>query len=101
QRLRDLHLARCPEAAGPRRDLCQMPLLSWSMASAWQATPDLRLLGTSASILRLGLVAPDGAGPASSRRSRDPLGFAAVPEDVAVVDACGGRDPGGPRLGYC
>ena len=24
------------------------------MASAWQATPDLRLLGTSASILRLG-----------------------------------------------
>ena len=148
QRLRDLHLARCPEAAGPRRDLCQMPLLSWSMASAWQATPDLRLLGTSASILRLGpgdvspavrhrddlstvtsgpdsdldtrsgaaaalrgdrpdlaeclgLVAPDGAGPASSRQSRDPLGFAAVPEDVAVVDACGGRDPGGPRLGYC
>ena len=133
---------------GARRDLCQMSLLSWSMASAWQATPDLRLLGTSASILRLdpgdvspavrhrddlstvasgpdsdldtrsgaaaalrgdrpdlaeclGLVAPDGAGPASSRRSRDPLGFAAVPEDVAVVDACGGRDPGGPRLGYC
>ena len=54
QRLRDLHLAQCPEAAGPCRDLCQMPLLSWSMASAWQATPDLRLLGTSASILRLG-----------------------------------------------
>ena len=43
----------------------------------------------------LGLVAPDGAGPASFRRGRDPLGFAAVPEDVAVVDACGGRDPGG------
>src|SRR5271166_384585 len=148
QRLRDLHLARCPEATGPCRDLCQMPLLSWSMASAWQATPDLRLLGTSASILRLGpgdvspavrhrddlstvasgpdsdldtrsgaaaalrgdrpdlaeclgLVAPDGAGPASSRQSRDPLGFAAVPEDVAVVDACGGRNPGDPRLGYC
>ena len=49
----------------------------------------------------LGLVAPDGAGPASSRQSRDPLGFAAVPEDVAVVDACGGRNPGDPRLGYC
>ena len=39
--------------------------------------------------------------PASSRQSRDPLGFAAVPEDVAVVDACGGRNPGDPRLGYC
>src|SRR5271157_346244 len=68
QRLRDLHLARCPEAAGPRRDLCQMPLLSWSMASAWQATPDLRLLGTSASILRLG---PGDVSPAV--RHRDDL----------------------------
>ena len=27
--------------------------------------------------------------------------FAAVPEDVAVVDACSGRNPGDPRLGYC
>ena len=65
QRLRDLHLARCPEAAGPRRDLRQMPLLSWSMASAWQATPDLRLLGTSASILRLG---PGDVSPAVQHR---------------------------------
>ena len=65
QRVRDLHLGRCPEAAGRRRDLCQMPLLSWSMASAWQATPDLRLLGTSASILRLG---PGDVSPAVQHR---------------------------------
>ena len=54
ERLRYLHPARCPQAAGPRLDLRQVSLLPRSMAPAWQAAPDLRLLGVSAPVLRLG-----------------------------------------------
>ena len=46
------------------------------MASAWQATPDLRLLGTSASILRLG---PGDVSPAV--RHRDDLSTVASGPD--------------------
>ena len=49
---------------------------------------------------RLGVVAPDGAGPAAARQSRDPLGLAPLPQDVAVVGACGGAEARRPRLGH-
>ena len=142
QRLRDLHLARCPEAAGRVAICVKCRYYPWSMASAWQATPDLRLLGT------FSLHPSNGFGDVRQRFAiettyrltsgpdsdldktrirrcgcstwgialilrnvwvdctrwcwpglvaavrRDPLGFAAVPEDVAVVDACGQRNPG-------
>ena len=64
--------------------------------------PALRLLFVGIALILRNVwvrVVPDGAGPAPARQSRDPLGFAAVPEDVAVVEACGGSDPGGPQLG--
>src|SRR5262249_54046494 len=54
ERLRHLHLARCPQAAGPGLDLCQVPLLPWPVAPPGQAAADLRLLGVNAPVLRLG-----------------------------------------------
>src|SRR6516165_1887725 len=147
ERLRHLHPARCPQAVGPGLDLRQMPLLPWPVAAAGQATADLRLLGISASLLRLGegdvspavrhrdnlpavasgadsdldagsgaaavecrdrpdlaqrlgVVAPGGAGPATAWPSSDPPGLAPLPQDVAVVGACGGAATRRPRLGH-
>src|SRR5262249_61862885 len=47
---------------------------------------------------RLGVVAPDGAGPAAARRSRDPLGPAPLPAGGGVVGGCGRAEGGRPRL---
>src|SRR4051812_26051515 len=121
ERLRHLHAARCPRAAGPGVDLCEVPLLPRPVAPPWQAAAGLRLLGAGAAVLRLGegdvsaavrhrddlsavasgadpdhdarpgaaavvrgdrldpaerlgMVAPDGPGPAAARGSRDPIG---------------------------
>ena len=49
---------------------------------------------------RLGVAAPDGAGPAAARGPRDPLGLAPIPKDAAVAGACGGAEAGRPRLGH-
>src|SRR5262245_12505304 len=147
ERLRHLHPARRPQAAGPSVDLRQVPLLPRPVAAAWQAAADLRLLGPEAAVLRLGkggvsaavrhrvdlsavasgtdpdldagsgaaavgrgdrpdlaerlgVVAPDGPGPAAARGPRDPVGPAPLPPDVAVVGACGGAGAGCPRLDH-
>ena len=47
---------------------------------------------------RVGVVAPDGAGPAPARESRDPPGLAPLPPDVVVVGPCGGAEARRPRL---
>src|SRR5262249_2647830 len=54
ERLRHLHPARRPQAAGPGLDLCQVPLLPRPVAPAGQAAADLRLLGAEAAVVRLG-----------------------------------------------
>src|SRR5262245_9232210 len=147
QRLWHLHPARCPQAVGAGLDLRQMPLLPRPVAPAGQAAADLRLLGISAPVVRLGepdgspavrhrddlpavasgadsdldarsgaaavvrgdrpdlaqrlgVVAPGGAGPAAARPSRDPPGLAPIPQDVAVVGACGGATTRRPRRGH-
>ena len=78
-------------------------------AIASGADPDLDARPGAAAVVRgdrpdlaerLGVVAPDGAGPAAAGESRDPPGLAPLPEDVAVVGACGGAEAGRPRLGH-
>src|SRR5215470_3224909 len=117
QRLWHLHPARCPEAAGPGRDLRQMPLLPRSMAPARQAATDLRLLGVGALVLRLD---PADVSPAVRHRDdlpavasgadsdHDPRSPAAavvrgdradLAERLGVVAPCGGAEARRPGLG--